>query len=179
MDGLARFPAGLRLTLLCSSLIVAAAVALAACGASTAAPSGPTGHAASTPGHFQVGQTVHGPHRIDLKVVSVVFAPPGNYLYFPLPGGGRWVSVQMTMHNGGSKPYATGDQTTQSMALDFQVHDARGGSIGPSGTQHDPQISGPILPSETASGWMTFAVPASGALWLVWLPAGAEVQLSG
>jgi len=131
---------------------------------------GPSG----SPALYQVGQTVHGPQSIDLKVGSVVFDPSGNYLYFPLPGGGRWVSVQLTMHNGWSKPYATGGL----MTLDFQVHDSQGGSIGPSGAQHTPQLTGPIMPGETATGWMSFAVPASGGLRLVWVPAHAEVQLT-
>jgi hypothetical protein len=163
-------PAGGDKTTLRYGAILVGTVLLAACG-------GATSHPSSDLGLYQVGQTVHGPQSMDLKVVSVVF-DPANYLYFPLPGGGRWVSVQMTMHNGGSKPYANGDHLTRSMVLDFQVHDSQGGSIGPLDPPPEPQIGGPILPGETASGWKSFAVPASGALRLVWVPAGAEVQLS-
>jgi uncharacterized protein DUF4352 len=163
-----RLPQALR-----SGAILVAPVLLAACGSSTSHPSS-AGPPSSTPRLYQVGQTVHGPRSMDLKVVSVVFDPVGNYLYFPLPGGGRWVSVQMTMHNGGSEAYAAGGL----MALDFRVQDSQGGSIGPSGAQHNPQLVGPLLPGETASGWMSFAVPASGALRLLWVPASAEVQLA-
>jgi Domain of unknown function (DUF4352) len=163
-----RLPQALR-----SGAILVAPFLLAACESSTSHPPS-AGPPSSTPRLYQVGQTVRGPQRMDLKVVSVVFDPAGNHLYFPLPDGGRWVSVQMTMHNGGSRAYAAGGL----MALDFQVQDSQGGSIGPSGAQHNPQLVGPVLPGETASGWMSFAVPASAALHLLWVPASAEVQLA-
>ncbi len=164
-------------------VIAAAAVLLAACGGgSTASRSAAKPATTATPGLYQVGQTVHGPAGVTLKVLGDAFDPPGNCFSRDVAArgsGGRWVLVQMTMHNGGAKPYAVGDLFAQSMVLDFQVHDQAGGSIAPSGIQHDsvPQIGGPILPGETASGWMSFAVPASGWLRLIWVPAGAEVQL--
>lgn len=124
-----------------------------------------------------MGQMIPGPSHVTLTVTNLTFDPGGSYFPENYPQGGRWASLYATMHNGGTTTYAAGSLLAQSMALDFQIHDSDG-SINPSGAQHDPGLTGPILPGATATGWLSFAVPASGSLRLVWVPAGAVIDLT-
>jgi hypothetical protein len=148
----------------------------ASSGASTAKSSVPTPSVTTTQRLYDVGQPVHGPNGVDLTVTQTRVDPPGQY--FPaqaanITDSGRWINVQMTVRNGGQQPYGSAN-----FVFDIVVRDQAGHAYNASApAEGNPGLSAPVLPGETNSGWMRFAVPASGSLRLLWVPAAVEVLL--
>ena len=151
----------------------AAVLTLVACG--TGGSSGAARPSASpTPRLYAVGQVVPGPGSVALTVLETRFDPPGDF--FPLPAGGRWVNVHLTVRNQGQQPYA---RSTLDLVMDLQVRDQSGTNYSASGpADGDAALGAPVLPGQTSTGWMRFAVPAQGSLRLLWVSALTEVQLS-
>lgn len=158
-------------------IVSALLLALAACGSGATAPSAATTRPTTSPtsaGPASIGQVVHGPGAVDLTVLRVRIDPPGDG--FPLAVPGRWISVQMTIHDDGSQTFAP---TTMDLLMDLQVRDQQGTDYPASGTADgDQQVGAPVLSGETSTGWMRFAVPAAGPLRLIWKSAQREVTLT-